>query len=156
MPFTLQQLAGELTADPSGLGYAPLIGAGDRLGLAGKLNAVNQAIQIKRIDVAASEILEAVDVADFQTGASAPVAGALSWFESTTQQARLRLVNDDGTDTHIIKNLKGLFLPNGNAGANPQTRARLQAISLRAGSRAEQLWGAGTVISDQDIANAIG
>jgi hypothetical protein len=155
MAFTLQQLHDEIVNDPAALGYAPFVTAHDRIGVAGLLNAINQAITVKRVDVMAWEILEAIDTADVQTGASAPLPGALSWFESALQSARpLRLTNEDGSDTHILKNIKQIFLANGAAGANPQTRARLNAIALRAGSRAEQLWGTGTLINEQNVADA--
>lgn len=149
--FSLAALASEIQTDPTAQGYAALVSAGNRLGIANKLNAINAVNQVKRVDIRASEILEAIDVADVITSANAV---AVSWFESATQQATLRLTADDGQDTRILKNIKSLFLANGAAGANPQTRARLNAIALRDGSRAELLWGAGIKITDQHIADA--
>lgn len=154
MALTAAQLTAlntELTTDPLAIGY-PL---GDDTTTAVKLNAVIVGNIVKRKDIMAAEVLEAIDTADFQT-TPAPVMGAISWFESATQQQRLQLVNEDGTDTNVLKNLKQLFLPNGAAGANPQTRARLNAIALRDGSRAEKLFGAGTVVSSVDVQHALG
>lgn len=150
--YTLAQLATELNTDPTAVGYASPIASGDDTAVATLLNTVNQAIQVKRIDITPSEILEQIDFADFATGLN---VAHISWFESATQQRVLRLVAEDGTDTRILRNIKNLLLANGAAGANPQSRARLNAISLRAGSRAEQLWGAGTIVTNVDVAHAL-
>lgn len=154
MGFSLAALKTELTTDPRSYGYAPLVSSSNYLGLKALVNQIRATIQVKRADITASEILEAIDTSDFQTS-PAPVTGAIAWFESSTQQSSLRLTNDDGSDTRVLKNLKNLFLPNGAAGANPQTRARLNAIALRDGSRAEELFGVGYVVSEQNIADAL-
>lgn len=150
--YTLAQLNTELTTDPTAVGYAVTITSGDDTATAALINAVNPAITVKRIDIMPAEVLEAIDFADFATGLN---AAHISWFESATQQRVLRLTAEDGTDTRILKNIKNLLLANGAAGANPQSRARLNALALRTGSRAEQLWGAGTIVTVPDISHAL-
>jgi hypothetical protein len=152
MPYTLAQLNIELTTDPTNVGYSASIASGDDTTTANLINFVTGSIQVKRLDITPAEILEQIDYQDFVTGSN---PAHISWFESATQQRSLRLVADDGTDTRILKNIKQLLLPNGAAGAAPQSRARLNAVALRSGSRAEQLWGAGTIVTIPDIGHAL-
>lgn len=155
MPFTTAQLKAELQNDPTALGYAAKYESNDPQGAADLLNAVRQTISVKRSDVMASEILEAIDIRDLVypgTGqlpaASQPLANA--WMESILQLTRCRLAKDDGTDTTVLKNLKLLLTATGQG-----SKDRIVALSLRTGSRAEQLFGAGTAITASDVANAL-
>lgn len=143
MPFTPQQLKDELVNDPTARGYA---GKPDNQCTA-LINAVQGGISIKRADIAPNEVLEAIDTRDFQASLT---TAECSWFESVTQLRTIRLSLDDGTDTGVLGNLKRLLVNPG-----PQlSRARVIALASRSGSRAEQLWGAGTVITDADIGYA--
>lgn len=153
----------ELQTDPRGYGYAAL--TGDYTNTAVALNRVRDGsagtvpatptgagglasgvVTVKRIDINASEVLEAVDRADF---VATPNALLCSYFESATQQQKLRLVAEDGSDTRILSNLKGCF-----TNSTP-SRTRLNTIALRSGSRAEELFGTGTNIDVSDIERAL-
>lgn len=101
----------------------------------------------KRLDIGSSEVLEAVAPADFAATIS---AAQCSHYESLTQQTRLRLVNDDDSDTRILTALLNMFT------AATGTRTRLRALATRAGTRAEALFGRETVLTDKDIAVALG
>lgn len=147
----------ELTTDPRGYGYGPLLTAGNDDGLVTLLNKPRDgtdgfpAISVKRLDCAPSEILEAIDIRDLQSsglpaGMSVPLAQ--SWLESVTQFARIRLMNDDGTKTMTRRNIDRL-VANTNA-----SQTRLDAVAVRAGSRAEELFGANTVLTNFDIGQA--
>lgn len=138
MPFTPQQLKDELTNDPTGLGYA----SKPDNQCSAAINALNAAISINRADIAPAELLEAIDIRDFNANATTP---ACSWFESVTQAPRIRLRNDNATATRIRSNLNRML----DDAQGSQTR--FNALQVRQGSRAEQLWGAGTVVTDADI-----
>lgn len=158
IPFTLAALKAELTTDPASIGYNTNSDVTNQnwLALKNKINAVSQAINIPRTDVASSEILEAIDIRDLaypNTGtlpaASQPLANG--WYESITSQgSAVRLVKDDGSDTTVIKNLKLLLVAVGQG-----SQARVVALSTRKGSRAEQLFGTGFAVSEQNVADAI-
>lgn len=152
MAINYVALATELTTDPQTYGYAALISAGSDAGLADLLNKVRDgtdgeaAITVRRADIAPNEILEAIDNRDFITS---PNIAHASWFESVTQLRTIRLVNADGTNTRVLGNLRRLV----NDTQGSQTR--LDAIAVRNGSRAEQLFGVSTSITADDIARAL-
>lgn len=148
------QLRTELQADPRVYGYAPLITALDENGLAALLNLARTgsnggpAITIRRADIRPSDVLEAIDVRDFVAAANQTTLHG-SWFESITQYPLVRLLNDDGTDTRVMANLRRVLL-------NAQgSQTRVTALGQRTGSRAEELWGRDTLVSDLDISKAI-
>ena len=65
---------------------------------------------------------------------------------------QLRKYNTGGStliDTRILTNIK-LLLTNGSA-----SETRLRNVGQRSGSRAEKLWGEGTVVPVIDIQNAL-
>lgn len=151
----LQTLKTELQNDPRAYGYAPHLppnpanwnGPADLLNI--KRNGANggPAISIKRIDVTPLEVLEAIDIRDFPAspGQVNNIPLAQSWLESITQFEFIRLFNDNGSQARVKDNLDRL-VGNGN---NSQTR--LNAVGLRDGSRAEELFGRGSVITDVNV-----
>jgi hypothetical protein len=146
MPLSLPALRSELQSDPRAYGYAPLIDAGADGSLADLLNLVRPEISVRRADIAGAELLEAVDIRDF---VASPTAGALAWFESATQQPAIRLVDDAGANTRVLANLRRLLQDTNGS------QTRLGQIANRAGSRAEELFGAGVVVAPLDIARAL-
>lgn len=135
--------------------YATWVTNQDRAAIMASINAIDQAIQIKRADVSAQEVLEAIDLRDLAypaagtlPAASQPIAN--SWFESITQRDAIRLQKDDGNDTTVLKNLKLLVVSSGQG-----SQARINALATRSGSRSEQLFGAGYVVSEQNVADAL-
>lgn len=153
IPFTLAALKTELTTDPAAIGYNTNNDVTNQnwLALKNKINAVKSSIDVPRVDVAPSEILEAIDVRDLTVPAAVTQAQlAASWLESLTQMPTVRLQKDDGTDTTVIKNIKLLVVSGGQG-----SQTRINALATRKGSRAEQLFGAGFVVSEQNVADAI-
>jgi hypothetical protein len=154
--MTLQALKNEITNDPQTYGYAGWVAASEPENIAAALNKVRTgndgeaAITVRRSDIGPDEVLEVIDNRDFIASASLNPAH-VSWFESVTQLPRIRLVKDDGSDTRVLGNLRRLLENPGAQGS----RARLALVADRNGSRAEQLWGAGTVVSTQDVAMAL-
>jgi hypothetical protein len=154
MPLVLSALKTELNTDPTTLGYATDLAAGSTQALANMLNLVRDGtnggpeIIVRRNDLTPNEVLEAIDSRDFEL---TPNAAHVAWLESVTQLARLRLVNEDGTNTRVLGNLKRILLVADTQGS----RARLDAIANRQGSRAEQLFGVGTIVTSNDVTAAI-
>lgn len=162
-PPQVAALRTEITNDPQGLGYAAFLTSGQDNMVADVLNALRDgvtaafngviglAVVMQRADIAASEVLEAIDVRDFAASpggvTNAPLAA--SWFESVTQARMMRLQNEDLSDTLVLGNLKRL-LTNVNG-----SQGRLTAAAKRSGSRAEKLFGAGTVMQPLDVAQAL-
>lgn len=156
MSINHAQLKQEIVTDARAYGWPALYNAGNDTALAAALNLARTganggpAISIKRPDIGANELLEAVDIRDFPA-APAQVSNnqlAASWFESVTQFPRLRLLNENGTNTRVRTNLNRLL------GDTNGSQARLDALAVKAGSRAEELFGFGTVVSADDIAIA--
>ena len=148
MTINYVQLKAELLTDPNAYGYAPLIAVGSDQGLADMLNLPRAAIVMPRPDVNPLEVLEAINVVDF-VAANAQTILMGSWLESLTQFQQIRILKENGSDTRVLTNLMR-FLVNGS-----QSEVRLRALASRSGSRAEQLFGVGTSISNTDIAQAL-
>lgn len=146
MAINYSALKTELQNDPNAYGYAALIQAGNMQGVADALNLSRVGISIPRPDVTPQEVLEAVKVTDFITNPNVLYG---SWFESVTQINPIRILKDNGTDTRVMTNLMTV-LTNGS-----QSEVRLRALASRQGSRAEQLFGAGTVVGWQDVTTAL-
>ena len=147
MTIDLAVLKTELTTDPNSYGYAPLIAIGSDQGCADAVNLIRIAIQINRPNVAPIEILEAISVDDFIATGQSVLMG--SWFESLTQFSIIRILKENGQDTRVMTNIMKI-LKNGTA-----SETRIRALSVRAGSRAEQLFGSGSSITAMDVAIAL-
>ena len=116
------------------------------------LNLSRAIIQVKRADISSSDVASAILVTDYTalpTNPSNTNLSAerryLSWFEGIMSGPIIRMLNDDGSDTVAKQNFAAMF------GSNTGTWARLVALSLRDGSRAEQLFRSGLVLSPGDI-----
>lgn len=156
-PAQLAALASEIRTDPLTYGYGVHITSGNDQAIADLLNKVRDgtdgkaAVTIRRADCTPAEILEAIDVRDFPaapTGVNS-IPLAQSWLESITQFSSVRLANTDGTKTTTRKNIDRLV------GDTQGSQVRLDAVSIRNGSRAEQLFGVNTRISSSDVATAL-
>lgn len=154
MAFTMEALRTELQTDPLAYGYSAFF-ATDLQKVADLVNKLRDgtdgfpAITVKRKAISPVDILEAIDTRDFEASLSTIIG---SWFESLTQYPSIELVNDDGTDTRVLGNLKRILQNPGPQGS----RARVIAIAQKTGSRAEQLFGTGTVVTWEQVAQALG
>jgi hypothetical protein len=171
MPLTdiqVTALRAELLADPRTYGYAAHINVGGVTGndndqaLANLINLVRTgtnggpAIPIKRDDVASREIMEAIRITDFTALPVSPNATqlsterrALAWMEALVNADRVRLVNEDGSDTPVMANFGDMFA------VGTSTRTRLTALSTRNGSRAEELFGRAVSVSVSEVGRAL-
>lgn len=141
--MTLEELQAELETDPMSYGYASMTDSE----AAAAINRARAEIVFPRPDVSPLEILEAINISDFLTDKTNLWA---AWFESLTQFQTIRILKANGSDTRTLTNIMKL-LTNGSA-----SETRVRELASRKGSRAEQLWGMGTVISIQQIAGARG
>jgi hypothetical protein len=146
-PAQLATLKQELLTDPNSYGYAALITDTNNPALSEMVNLPRAAIQMPRPDVTPDEILEAISVDDFITGANQTILHG-SWFESLTQFAKVRVLKENGSDTRVMTNIMKI-LKNGTA-----SETRVRALSVRNGSRAEQLFGVGVWVSVQEVIDA--
>lgn len=147
MAISYSALKTECQTDPTGLGLTAQFNAGNDSIVADILNLPRVAIQIKRGDIQPSEVFHALDLADLVTN---PGATTNSYLECLlTAPYTLRLLNDDGSNTPVQTNILTLL----KAGSTP-TKTRLSALTTRNGSRAEQLFGAGTFLTATDVALA--
>lgn len=140
MPFTLEALATEIETDPTGIGYSSMTA----VQVTDALNLSRAAIIFPRPDVTPLEILEAINVQDFVASGQQTILHG-SWFESLTQYPSIRILKSDGTDTRVLTNIMRLLT---NASAS---ETRIRALASRTGSRAEQLWGMGTVVTVEQV-----
>jgi hypothetical protein len=155
----LAALKTELLTDVNTYGYAAYIAANEPENCAAALNKVRNgtdgeaAINIRRADIAPSELSEAIDIRDLDgtpTGTDPQALGLIAaWYQSTLLIPRIRLTNANGNDTLIKRNLDRLL---GDANG---TQTRLNALAVRFGSRSEQLFGVDTVVSTSDVVAAL-
>jgi hypothetical protein len=153
----LAQLKTEITTDPRGMGYAAPYAAGNDGEVARLLNlqSANTNFQVKRSDISVADLYAAVLVSDYSALAANPSQTQLSnerrylaWFSGLVAFTRVRLLNDDGSETPATTNLRAMF-PVGSG-----TRNRIDALAVRDGSRAEALFGAGAVVHADDVSAA--
>ena len=136
----LAALKNELTIDPAALGYAAMIAAGNHNALATTLNLVRAGIAINRTIVPAYEIINATDAAEWTSATAA---------EKQRYQTIVGAGQVDLSNANVRAMFQAMF------GAGTTTRAALMALLTRTGSRGEQLFGAGTVVTHVDILEAL-
>ena len=135
----------ELVTDPNGYGYMTAIGNSDYTGATDLFNLARAAIQIPQAALKSWDIFTAVVPSEWTAGMSA--AGMGLYFAAlmaigNSQQGRIDLTNGN------IKAALDLMFPTGTC---PLTHAAMHALYTRNGSRAEQLFGAGTIITIDDL-----
>lgn len=157
-------LKSELQSDPRGYGYATQ-GDADvvkllmliRDGTPGTVptnpaaagGIASGIITVRRNDISGAEIIQATDPnADQQTGANAPSALLVNFFNACCSMRSLSFVDAVGADNAVLKNLRQCFT------ANSPSRTALNALSKRVGSRLEELFLAGFTVNDADVAAA--
>lgn len=145
MAYNKTTLLAELQADPMTLGYASLVAANNDVALAALLNDKTKGGTIDKVYITANELQSCVVASEFTALTSTQIA---LW------QAILVAASGAGipiADIQIRQQL-GVVFPNGGAGT---TKAKINVAQQRAGSRAEALWGDGTVVSAGDVSLAL-
>jgi hypothetical protein len=133
------QLKNEFVNDPKGYGYAEAWSSGQDWKLADLINQVHDTIKITRDTVSTYEIFDAI-VPD-------------EWDALTaTEKSRIQLILSMGQVSLKGANTRAALSK--AFGAGTTTRSNLIAMMTRPGSRAEELFGAGVVVTWDDIAMA--
>lgn len=132
----------EIQQDPKALGFASLVAAGNDQGIADLLNGLSGpgTGSAFRDNIQPKEILAALQPADF---------AALT----ALQLAQLQAITGQGVVDATSANGRAIYL-NIFAGMTNSITA-LTALTSRVSSRAEALFGAGTVISAGDVSFAL-
>ncbi|HXG76456.1 MAG TPA: hypothetical protein VNJ53_07800 [Gaiellaceae bacterium] len=155
MALDLAALANELRTDPAALGYAPLVASGSDAALADLLNRRNRA---GRRPIAVAPLL-------LRAAASGVLAILTAASQDLTKPAAVRaaalaiLKVLDRVDTLDLDDpaLRGVL--DGLVAAGVLTAAQRDAVVAFGNaqiSRAEELFGPGTVVSHLDVARALG
>ncbi len=143
MPFTIPQLLTELQTDPAALGYAAKVNVGADGDLAGLINAIGATAAFNKFrnDITIHDVNDSIVPADFAALTSLQI-----------DKIRLVFTGTDRIDANSA-NTRAIFL--GIFSAMPNTVTALTAMATRKGSRAEVLWGTGTVVTVSDISFAL-
>lgn len=141
-PYSVSLLITELKTDPLSLGYAALISADNIAALSALLNSRSG----QGTGPVAGDTLNAVQFRDLidPTDAGNMLASATT-----------ALVFHVGALDVDVGNPKRQAILNTILSQYSATLANVQATYTRTGSRAEVLWGNGTIVSDSDIESAI-
>lgn len=141
-------LQSELQNDPAGMGYAPLVEAADDIAISGLMNAIEG-------PGAGVVTIPTLTRGQFLLNIVAPVGAALLK-ASPTLQAKWTFYLDLAKaseeihiTTPVIQSLLAALISDGIA-----SQEIIDAATKRTGSRAEVLFGAGTVISPEQIGAA--
>lgn len=143
-PAQLPQLKTELTTDPRGYGYAAALLVSDQTA-ADVINTVRDgtnvppAIQVNKGTISTQELVEAVVQSEMPSNAN-----QRDWLIMVASGARVRV--DTGSTARA--GLLAIF------GSGTTTRTNLTNASQRLGSRAEELWGFGVVVTSGDVSLA--
>ena len=142
VPFTIDELKKELQSDPNNLGFASAITAGDENAVADLLNAKRSGggYQVDRDPVTPSEVFAAMDPGDFA-------------LLTTTDLARLQVILSVPRIDLTVSSIQTMVTNVFTLGA--VSRQSLVLLQKREGSRAEVLWGPGTVVTTNQVDAAL-
>ena len=134
----------ELTIDPLVFGYAPLIAQGNHQGCADIENDVTQvSVQVTEKKLLRAEMQGAVDTTEYL---------GMSGAERSLWESILALSEPiDLTIGGLGQQVRDLW----PTGSRPITRAALDEITQRPGSRGEDLYGTDTVVTASDVTVAL-
>lgn len=139
-------LASEITADPLGLGYAAQIAIGSDTGIAALLNATT--------GPGAAQVTLPGMSRDAFLSACLPGVIALAGLNGTIQAKWDRLLGvAQAADSITAANIAAVLSMAVTDGV--LTSQQAAAIGVRTGSRAEVLFGAGTVVGASDVSMAL-
>ena len=139
MAIDYAALKTEIQNDPAGLGYAPFVAEGADNAIAGLLNAIITGNKVNTGSLTSDKLKQCITQADY----AGLTTAQRSWLDFISQAPNIDLNN-----TTVAGGLNTLF-PSGTS------RNNVIAAQQRDGSRAEKLFGAGTFITDLDVAKAL-
>ncbi len=142
-------LKNEIATDLKALGYAALVASGNDQGIADLLNATTGS-------GAATVGLTSLTKDEFVLGFAPAIYTNLSTLSTTKQQQWRDILNIINGATAVdlsTSNVQALLAQGVSDGLI--TQAEINAVTQKTGSRAEFLFGAGTVISNSDVSFAL-
>lgn len=139
MPINYTQLKQELQTDPTGMGYATVIG--NYQALTDLLNAPRAGVTVEKVSVQPHELIASVTPTEY-------IALTQAQRDYLALLPALRTL-DIRTGSSLRNALNAVF------GPATTTRANYTALASRQGTRAEQLWGADTFVRPADIDQAL-
>lgn len=139
--FTLQALHDEIENDPETIGYKDGSAWKSDDVIAGLINDPTNGDTIERRNISPQEIIEQIAIADWLA-----IDAAERLYIQLLPSLPVISAVQDGTE--VRGNLLSIF------DAGTTTRDNLIAVVQKQGSRAEVLWGEGTVISVSQVAHA--
>jgi hypothetical protein len=140
---TAQQIRTEIDNDPKALGYAALRAQSNGPeALAAKLNQAGASSEtLFRSYVPLADVLACVVASEYS---SLSTANKTLWQDLVVRSAQLK-----SGDANMRATIAGIFA------AGTTSRTNLVNVASRAASRAEALWGEGTVVLDQQVSLAL-
>lgn len=143
MAINYATLKTEIQNDPAGIGYAAFVTAENDAGLAGALNLVRAgaSYSIFKSSIPIKDVIANIVAADFATLTTLQIEKLQLLFAGNTSGL-------DATDLNTRSIILGIF------SGMTTTVSNLTTLAKRQGSRAEVLFGMGTVITDHDIGRA--
>lgn len=139
-PYTAANLQTEINSGPYHTTFAPQVTAQDWPDIATLLNDVNGSANgpVYHADITGAQLLAAVNPAEL---------GSLSSNDKDT----FKFYTDSAEVVISDANLQSWLAATFTQLSQPLSHAALAALQTRTGSRAEVLWGAGTVVTTNDV-----
>lgn len=155
--FTLQALHDEIENDPEAIGYKEVGGewkADDVI--ADLINDPANGATITRKLIERNEIIYGIEVSEcIQISNDTAPDGVFSDTERWWLSMVLRDQTVDANDEEVLAALVSIFPTEAQrAGFRGTSRANIQAVLQKAGSRAEVLWGEGKIVTNLEVAYA--
>ena len=145
MSVDLAALKSEIQNDPAGLGLAPFVATGNNGEIAYRLNQIVSGSSVTREFITAPELQGALDATEFTAFNAA--------FMSRWQAILMTTMSSLPINTGNLKAQLLAMFP--NAVGTSASRTSLIALQTKQGTRAEVLFGDGTVISTDDVYRAL-
>ena len=156
--FSLQALHDELVNDPVSVGYGNWPEADNDAEVVALINSLTGpgSATITRKLIQRNEIVYSLEPGEcIQVADDAAPAGLLSETERWWLSMALRNETIDANDEEVFATLLQMFPTEGaRPGFRGTTRANIQSTLQRTGSRAEVLWGEGTVVTISQVGQA--
>jgi hypothetical protein len=145
MAVITSQLTTELNTDPKSLGYAPFIAGGNIVQLAGLLNSLtgNGIGSVPREPISADAFIGLINDVELDT-------------LTIGKKQDLQIYEGAGMVDIGNINVQNWIDNAFPAGSAPITHTAMHNMFNRVASRAEVLFGAGTVITTEDVSTALG
>lgn len=138
-----QALNIEITTDPLGFGYSVDVANGSDGLIAQKINQIQTGRKITVDTIDGQKMMQPVDITEY---AALSAAAQRAWSAIISSGNGEIEIKNNGTR----KQIAAIW------GPGTTTRANLSLLQTRDGSRAEELFGAGILLTSDDVAKALG